>query len=71
MKGVEILLYAPREKLIKKRKELGLTQEMLANKARISRSYLVNIEAGKYTPSLEVARNLSHVLKSSIDELFL
>ncbi|MBE3570193.1 MAG: helix-turn-helix transcriptional regulator [Bacillales bacterium] len=53
------------------RKELGWTQEELAKKADISRAYLANIEAGKYTPSLEVAKKLSEILKKSVDELFL
>jgi len=61
----------PREKLIKHRKNLGLTQEQLAKKAYISRAYLTNLESGKYTPSLKVARRLSEILNSSVDELFL
>lgn len=60
-----------REKLVNFRKRLGFTQEELAKKAGISRAYLTNLESGKYTPSLEVARRLSEVLKSSVDELFL
>lgn len=62
---------APREKLINRRKTLGFTQEELAKKAKISRAYLANIEAGKYNPSLEVAKNLSIILDMSIDDLFL
>jgi putative transcriptional regulator len=64
-------LSTPRKKLIDSRKKLGFTQEELANKAKISRAYLANIEAGKYTPSLEVAKNLSSLLNMSIDDLFL
>jgi putative transcriptional regulator len=64
-------LKAPRKKLIETRKKLSLTQEDLAKKANISRAYLANIEAGKYTPSLEVAKNLSSLLNMSIDDLFL
>lgn len=64
-------MHTPRKKLVNARKELGWTQEELAKKADISRAYLANIEAGKYTPSLEVAKKLSEILKKSVDELFL
>lgn len=62
---------SPREKLVNIRKELDLTQEELANKAGITRAYLANIEAGKYTPSLDVANKLSIILNRPINELFL
>jgi putative transcriptional regulator len=65
------LLNAPRVKLIKARKDLGMTQEELAKKANISRTYLTNIENGIYTPSLEVAKNIASLLDMSIDALFL
>jgi putative transcriptional regulator len=66
-----IKLFTPRVKLVKTRKELGLTQEELAKRADISRAYLANLEAGKYTPSLEVASKLSFILNKTMDELFL
>lgn len=65
------MLKTSRSKLANTRKNLGFTQEELARKAKISRAYLTNLESGKYTPSLEVARRLSEVLKKSVDELFL
>lgn len=61
----------PRKNLVSLRKTQGLTQEKLAEKAEISRAYLANIEVGKHTPSLKVARKLSSILKTSVDELFL
>ncbi|RHW37290.1 XRE family transcriptional regulator [Neobacillus notoginsengisoli] len=60
----------PREKLIAARKEMGLTQEQLAEKVGINRAYLANIENGKNTPSLEVAKNISAALSLSINDLF-
>jgi putative transcriptional regulator len=63
-------MIAPRLKLVDCRKELGLTQEELAKEVEISRAYLVNIEKGKYTPSLQVAQKLSMILGKSVDELF-
>jgi putative transcriptional regulator len=62
---------APRVKLVTGRKKLDLTQDEVARRVGISRAYLANIEAGKHTPSLEVAAKLSAVLKMSIDDLFL
>jgi putative transcriptional regulator len=61
----------PRVKLVTARKKLDLTQEELANRVGISRAYLANIEAGKHTPSLDVARKLSVELKLTVEELFL
>lgn len=62
---------ASRDKLVNARKQLGFTQEELAKRTDISRAYLANIEAGKHTPSLEVARKLSLHLDKSVEELFL
>ena len=62
---------SPRLKLVESRKNLGYTQEQLAKKANIHRAYLANIEAGKHTPSLEVARKLSLILDTTVEELFL
>lgn len=65
------MIKASREKLVNTRKNLGFTQEELAKRAQISRAYLTNLESGKYTPSLEVAKRLSEILNKSVDELFL
>ncbi|MGM7719391.1 helix-turn-helix transcriptional regulator [Metabacillus sp. Hm71] len=62
---------APREKLVKVRKERKWTQEELAEKAGISRAYLANIENGKHNPSLRVASKLSSLLNMSMNDLFL
>ena len=62
---------SPRLKLVETRKTFGFTQEELAKKAKISRAYLANIETGKHTPSLEVAKKLSLILNETVDELFL
>lgn len=66
-----MIMTTHKTKLTEFRKRQGLTQEELAKKANISRSYLANLESGKYTPSLEVAKNLSVILEVSVDELFL
>jgi putative transcriptional regulator len=63
-------LKTTREKLVSVRKNLGLTQEELAKRAEISRAYLSNIEGGKHTPSLNVAKKISLLLNVSVDDLF-
>jgi putative transcriptional regulator len=60
-----------KSKLATIRKQSGMTQEELAQKVGISRTYLTNLESGRYTPSLEVAKNLSAIFNVSIDDLFL
>ncbi|EWG08862.1 hypothetical protein PBF_21898 [Cytobacillus firmus DS1] len=59
-----------RTRLVNARKQAGLTQEQLALEAKISRAYLSNIEKGKHTPSLEVAKKISDALKKSIEDIF-
>ena len=52
------------------RKKQSLTQEKLAELAKIDYSYLNLIEAGKRNPSLKRIAKLARVLKVSISELF-
>lgn len=53
----------------KRRKELGLTQEVLAEKLGLSTSYIGAIERGKKLPSLDVFINIANVLETSSDTL--
>lgn len=48
--------------LKKKRKELGLTQETVAEKIGISRSYLSDIENGRTFPSGRMMLRINEVL---------
>ena len=63
-----------REKFGKRIKELrkkqGLTQEKIAELAKIDYNYLNLIEAGKRNPSLKRIGKLARVLKISLPELF-
>jgi len=54
------------------RKREGLTQEQLAEKAGLSRSYLGEIEAPNMitTMTLEVVFNIAKALKISVSKLF-
>jgi len=47
-----------------------MTQVELAAKAGISRQTIVALEAGKYTPSLELAFRLADVFGVEIGEVF-
>ena len=51
------------------RNNAEMTQEALAEKAEISRRYLQMVEAGRYSPTVEVASRLRMALKVSWDEL--
>jgi putative transcriptional regulator len=47
-----------------------MTQADLANRIGVTRQTIIAIEQGKYSPSLEVAFQISHVFKVPLDEVF-
>ncbi|WLR46560.1 helix-turn-helix transcriptional regulator [Halobacillus litoralis] len=47
------------------RKDCGFTQQKLAEKANIDRSYLLKIEIGEANPSLSVILRLADSLKTT------
>ncbi len=53
-----------------RRKELGYSQEVLAEKIRVSRAYVGFIEQGRNTPSLEILEKIAKQLKISLSDLF-
>jgi len=55
------------KKIQRKRNEIGLTQEELADKVGISRAYMGYIEQGRNAPSLEILSKIARILKISID----
>ncbi|MFC5713170.1 helix-turn-helix domain-containing protein [Thalassorhabdus alkalitolerans] len=58
------------EKIKVRRKEKGLTLSELANRTKVSKSYLSYIERDlKKNPSIDVLKKLSSVLDLSIEEL--
>ena len=58
------------ELLRKRRKELNMTQEMLAECCGCSPRYLRNLEAGKKrNPSANLVRRMAIVLEISMEEL--
>lgn len=52
------------------RKKAGLTQEKLAEKAKISTTYIAYIETGQRKPSLKVVNKIASVLKVKVKDLF-
>jgi transcriptional regulator with XRE-family HTH domain len=54
-----------------RREELGLTQEDLADRAGIHRTYLSDIERGTRNPSLVNIERLADSLSMSVSKLFL
>lgn len=58
------------KRIQKRRKEVGLTQEELAEKVGISRAYMGYIEQGRNAPSLEILEKISKTLKINLSSLF-
>ncbi|SKB00040.1 Helix-turn-helix [Caloramator quimbayensis] len=52
-----------------KRAELNLTQQELAEKSNLSRSYIADIEAGRYIPSVKSLIAIASVLKLDLNFL--
>jgi putative transcriptional regulator len=52
------------------RERLGLTQEKLAERVRVSRQTINSIEGGRYVPSLELALSLGQVFGCKVEDLF-
>ncbi len=59
-----------RIELAKRRLDLGLSLQQVADLAGISRNYYGKIELGRREPRLDVARNIARALGSSIEFLF-
>jgi putative transcriptional regulator len=52
------------------RQQVNLTQEQLAQRCTVTRQTIIALEAGKYSPSLELAFKLAHALGRTLDEVF-
>ena len=53
------------------RAKYGMTQEQLADLVGVRRETIIFLEQGKYNPSLKLAYNISKVLKTPIEVLFI
>jgi putative transcriptional regulator len=47
-----------------------MTQQQLADLAKVSRQTIVAIEKGNYSPSLELAFRLAHIFNTPLEEVF-
>ena len=52
------------------RKALGLSQEELAQRCKVSRQTIKAIENNKFDPTLYLAFHLAQVLETTVDALF-
>lgn len=52
------------------RERAGMTQAELARQIGVTRQTLIAIEQGKYSPSLELAFQISRVFGLGLDDLF-
>ena len=66
MKGIEHVLPA---NIQRKRRDSGLTQMKLAEKANIGLTYVAQIEQGKKLPTLKTLEGIARALGTSMDTL--
>ena len=52
------------------RERLGLTQGELALKCGVRRETIVNLERGKYNPSLQLALKVCAALQARVEDIF-
>lgn len=53
------------------RKDRKITQQELADAIGMTRQTIVAIEKGKYSPSLEAAFKIAHVLEQDLENVFI
>jgi len=58
-------------KLREYRAKLNLTQDELAALVGVRRETIINLEKGRYNPSLKLAMDIAKVFSSTVEELFI
>lgn len=53
------------------RARYDLTQDDLAKKVGVRRETILYLEKGKYNPSLKLAHDITQVLRTTLDDLFI
>ncbi|MFA5770070.1 MAG: helix-turn-helix transcriptional regulator [Patescibacteria group bacterium] len=57
------------ETIISYRKKLKLSQDQVADKSKVDRSYLAEVEEGKANPSVKFLHRISKILKVKVGSL--
>ena len=57
-------------KIYELRREMGATQEDLAEEVGVSRQTIIAIEKGNYTPSINLALKLAEFFNTPVEKLF-
>ena len=52
------------------RENRGMKQAELAERVGVRRETIVNLEKGKYNPSLKLAMDIAKVFETTVEELF-
>ncbi len=52
------------------RAKYGMTQDELAARVGVRRETIVNLENGRYNPSLNLAMDIAAVFSSTVEDLF-
>lgn len=63
--------YTPRNKLIKRRKEKGFTQEQMAKLLDVTRATYANYETGYRNPNIGTIIKIKRILNIDDDKVFL
>ena len=58
-------------KVLVLRKNLGITQEDLAKKIKVTRQTVIAIEKGVYTPSLLLGLKIAKFFKKNVEEILI
>jgi putative transcriptional regulator len=60
-----------KNKIKELRKQMGLTQEDLADKVKVSRQTIISLEKGRYDPSIFLAYKIARSFTRTIEEVFI
>jgi putative transcriptional regulator len=53
------------------RKQIGLTQEDLAQRVQVSRQTIISLERGRYDPSIFLAYKIARTFEKKIEDVFI
>lgn len=59
-----------KNRIPERRERLGLTQQALADAVGVRRETIVNLERGRYNPSLKLALKICSALGAEVEDVF-